>query len=59
MAVRALILAPMPIGFIAGGWLAVHHGPETLFVAAGYVGVAAALWGVLSGTARLREGEAA
>lgn len=59
MAVRALILAPMPIGFIAGGWLAVHHGPETLFVVAGAVGLAAALWGAASGTARLREAERA
>jgi MFS family permease len=55
MAVRALILAPMPIGFVAGGWLAQRHGPEVLFVVAGSVGLAAALWGVLSGTARLRE----
>ena len=55
MAVRALILAPMPIGFIAGGWLALHHGPEVLFVVAGSVGLAAAGWGVASGVARLRE----
>jgi MFS family permease len=56
MAVRALILAPMPIGFIAGGWLAEHQGPEVLFVCAGAIGLAAALWGVLSGTVSLREG---
>lgn len=56
MAVRALILAPMPVGFIAGGWLAVHYGPEVLFTSAGGIGLAAALWGVLSGTFRLREG---
>lgn len=56
MAVRALILAPMPIGFIAGGWLAVRRGPEELFIVAGCIGLAAAAWGVASGTARLREG---
>lgn len=55
MAVRALILAPMPVGFIAGGWLAVNHGPEMLFVVAGVIGLIAAAWGVTSGTARLRE----
>jgi MFS family permease len=56
MAVRALILAPMPVGFIAGGWLAVHRSPEELFTVAGCIGLAAAPWGLLSGTARLREG---
>lgn len=56
MAVRAIVLAPMPVGFIAGGWLSVHHGPEMLFIVAGCIGLAAAAWGVLSGTARLREG---
>ena len=55
MAVRAAILAPMPIGFIAGGWLAVHRSPEALFIAAGCVGLAAAAWGFASGTAGLRE----
>lgn len=56
MAVRALILAPMPIGFIAGGWLAVHGGPEVLFIVAGGIGLTVAAWGVLNGTVRLREG---
>jgi hypothetical protein len=55
MAVRALILAPMPVGFIAGGWLAVHRSPEELFVVAGIVGLAAVVWSALTGTARLRE----
>jgi MFS family permease len=55
MAVRALILAPMPVGFIAGGWLAVHRSPEELFVVAGLIGLAAVAWSALSGTARLRE----
>lgn len=55
MAVRALILAPMPIGFIAGGWLAEHGGPEVLFTVAGGIGLAVAAWGVLNGTVRLRE----
>jgi len=55
MAVRALILAPMPVGFVLGGWLATNEGPEVLFVAAGVIGLLATLWGVLSGTARLRE----
>ena len=56
MAVRALILAPMPIGFIAGGWLAEHGGPEVLFIVAGGIGLTVAAWGVLNGTVRLREG---
>jgi hypothetical protein len=55
MAVRALILAPMPVGFIAGGWLAVHRSPEELFTVAGLIGLAAVVWSALSGTARLRE----
>lgn len=54
MAVRALILAPMPIGFVGGGWLAVHHGPEVLFTCAGAVGLVAAAWSAVNGTARLR-----
>ena len=56
MAVRALILAPMPVGFVGGGWVSLHYGPERLFLIAGGIGLAAALWGVLSGTARLQEG---
>jgi hypothetical protein len=56
MAVRAMILAPMPIGFVAGGWLAEEQGPAVLFVVAGCVGLASAVGGVVSGTARLREG---
>ncbi|MEA3020400.1 MAG: hypothetical protein QOI47_1924 [Actinomycetota bacterium] len=55
MAVRALILAPMPVGFIAGGWLSQHGGPERLFTVAGLVGLSVAGWGLVSGTARLRE----
>lgn len=55
MAVRALILAPMPVGFIAGGWLAVHRSPEELFIVAGIVGLAAVVWSAATGTARLRE----
>jgi MFS family permease len=56
MAVRALIVAPMPVGFIAGGWLASNEGPEVLFVVAGVIGLGASLWGLVNGTARLREG---
>jgi hypothetical protein len=55
MAVRALILAPMPIGFIAGGWLASSAGPEVLFTVAGAIGLAVAGLGVANGTVSLRE----
>lgn len=55
MAVRALILAPMPVGFIAGGWLASHGGPEVLFTVAGAIGLAVAALGALNGTFQLRD----
>ena len=54
MTMRALILAPMPLGFVLGGWLAVRSGPELLFTLSGAVGLAVASWGVMSGTSRLR-----
>ena len=54
MSMRALILAPMPVGFVLGGWLSVRSGPELLFTISGVIGLVVASWGVLSGTSRLR-----
>jgi len=56
MAVRGLILAPMPVGFVLGGWLSDGVGPEALFVAAGTIGLAVAAWGVAVGVPHLRQG---
>jgi predicted MFS family arabinose efflux permease len=47
MAVRAAIVAILPVPLIAGGWLADAAGPEALFVTTAVVGLATAAWGVL------------
>ena len=54
MAVRTVVLAPMPVGFILGGYLAERSGSDVLFASAGVAGLLVAAWGVLSGTVRLR-----
>jgi MFS family permease len=54
MTMRALILAPMPVGFVLGGWLAQRGGPEVLFTLSGCIGLVAAAWAVVSGTSGLR-----
>jgi predicted MFS family arabinose efflux permease len=47
MAVRAAIVAILPVPLIAGGWLADVAGPEALFVTTAAVGLGAAAWGAL------------
>lgn len=56
MAVRGVILAPMPIGLVLGGWLADSAGPELLFIATGGAGLLVAAWGVAAGVPSLRVG---
>lgn len=47
MAVRAAIVAILPVPLIAGGWLADAAGPEVLFTTTAVVGLVAAAWGAL------------
>jgi MFS family permease len=47
MAVRAAIVAILPVPLIAGGWLADVAGPEVLFTTTALLGLAAAAWGAL------------
>ena len=47
MAVRAAIVAILPVPLIAGGWLADAAGPEALFLTTAGVGLVAAGWGAV------------
>jgi MFS family permease len=47
MAVRAAIVAVLPIPLIAGGWLADAAGPEALFITTAVIGLVAAAWGTV------------
>ena len=47
MAVRAAIVAVLPVPLIAGGWLADASGPEALFITTAGLGLVAAAWGLL------------
>jgi hypothetical protein len=54
MAVRSVILAPMPVGLVLGGWLADNGGPELLFCATGGAGLLVTAWGAVTGVPSLR-----
>ena len=54
MATRIVLFGVIPIAYIAGGALARTDGPETLFVAAGCVGLAACVWAWAVGLGSLR-----
>ncbi len=54
MAVRASIVAVLPIPLIAGGWLADAAGPEALFITTAVIGLVAALWGTVRGVSAVR-----
>jgi MFS family permease len=47
MAVRASIVAVLPVPLIAGGWLADAAGPEALFVTTAVIGLVVAAWGAV------------
>ena len=54
MAVRAAIVAILPVPLIAGGWLADVAGPEVLFITTAVVGLTAAAWGVVRQVSAVR-----
>lgn len=54
MAVRAAIVAVLPVPLIAGGWLADAAGPEVLFITTAAVGLTAAAWGVVRQVSAVR-----
>jgi MFS family permease len=54
MAVRASIVAILPVPLIAGGWLADVAGPEVLFTTTAVVGLVAAAWGAVRGVPAVR-----
>ena len=47
MAVRAAIVAVLPVPLIAGGWLADAAGPEALFITTAVIGLVVAAWGAV------------
>lgn len=56
MASRAIVLGPLPLALVGGGWIASRAGAPTLFVLAAGIGLTAAAWGWLTGIPALREG---
>lgn len=54
MATRFVLHGSLPIAFIAGGWLARHSGPDTLFAVSASVGAAGVLACLLLGLGRVR-----
>ena len=54
MAVRAAIVAILPVPLILGGWLADAAGPEALFTTTALVGLGAAAWGVVRKVSAVR-----
>jgi hypothetical protein len=54
MATRMVLFGVIPVAAVAGGVLARAEGSETLFIAAGCVGLAACVWAWLVGLGSLR-----
>jgi MFS family permease len=54
MAVRASIVAVLPVPLIAGGWLADAAGPEALFITTAVIGLVVAAWGAVRGVPAVR-----
>jgi hypothetical protein len=54
MASRMVLLGTLPVGYLAGGWLSRVAGPDVLYVVCGGIGLATALWALLTGLGKLR-----
>jgi hypothetical protein len=54
MASRVVLLGTLPIGYLAGGWLSRSAGPDVLYLVAGSVGLATAVWAAVRGLGRVR-----
>jgi len=51
---RRVMFSSILVGALAGGWLSDQVNPQALWLAAGGVGVAAAIWGLIVGLGRVR-----
>jgi MFS family permease len=56
MVSRTALTSLVPAAYLLGGWFSRHQGPDALFVAVGFIGLGACLWGACTSLRRLRIG---
>jgi MFS family permease len=56
MVSRTALTSLVPAAYLLGGWFSRHQGPDALFVAVGFIGLGACVWGACTSLRRLRIG---